>query len=158
MTEIDTRELRHCLGRYATGIAVVTASDSQGNPFGITVNSFASVSLDPPLILWSLGKDSGSFEIFSVVQHYAVHVLHSGQQPLSDLFSANREDRFSGISYQCGTDDTPLLDDYYARFECQIEHRYEGGDHLILVGRVLAFDGRDGEPLIYHGGSYKPLP
>jgi len=158
MMAIDTRHLRHCLGKYATGIAVVTASDSRGDPYGITVNSFASVSLDPPLILWSLGKDNSNFKVFSVAQHFAVHVLHSGQQQLSDLFSANRENRFSEISYQCGAGNTPLLDDYYARFECQAEHRYEGGDHLILVGLVLDFEGQDGVPLIYHGGGYKTLP
>ncbi|MBB5016231.1 flavin reductase family protein [Rehaibacterium terrae] len=154
---VDARRLRDALGRYATGVAIVTARAGDGRPVGMTVNSFAAVSLAPPLVLWSAQRGVPPYDAFAVADHYAVHVLHAGQQALSDRFATPGIDRFAGLAPLDGLAGLPLLADYAARFQCAVEHRYDGGDHLILVGRVLAVDARPGEPLVYHAGRYHRL-
>lgn len=153
----DSREFRRALGQFATGIAVITARAQDGSPVGLTVNSFSSVSLDPPLILWSLSLYSPSLAVFQHCSHYAVNVLSAQQQALSVVFSGPREDRFSGLESVDGLGGAPLLEGCLARFECRNEIRYAGGDHLIFVGEVERFSRREGDALIYFGGRYRGL-
>jgi len=157
MAEINARDLRNALGSFATGVTVVTSRDARGKPVAMTVNSFASVSLDPPLILWCLNRDIRPFAAFNSASHFAVHVLQRGQEGVSNHFAVERDDKFAGVEYGTGIADLPLLLQYSSLFQCRVEHRYEGGDHVILVGRVLEFDHRPAEPLVFHGGAYRAL-
>lgn len=150
----DPRQFRSALGHFATGVTIVTTRDTSGDPVGVTVNSFASVSLDPPLILWSLAKNSYSLDAFTACSHFAVHVLASSQQGLSDRFARAASDKFSGLAPESGLGDAPLLSGCATVFECSTEHRYDGGDHLILVGRVHRFDVQDRAPLLFYRGRY----
>jgi flavin reductase (DIM6/NTAB) family NADH-FMN oxidoreductase RutF len=154
---IDQREFRDALGSFATGLTVVTTVDDRQTPVGMTVNSFASVSLDPPLVLWSVGRDSNCYDIFSAAGHFAIHVLHSGQEDLSRLFAGLNGDRFADLEWRPGTEGIPILPDCRACFQCAVEHRYEGGDHLILVGRVMELSVSDRAPLVFYAGNYRAL-
>lgn len=149
-TEIDTDEFRRVLGHFATGVAVVTTLDALGNKVGITVSSFNSVSLDPPLVLWSVGKDSQSYVVFTETKHFAVHVLAAHQRELVSRFAQNGEDKFDKLDCREGINGIPILPDFAACFECSTEHIYPGGDHRIIVGRVLRFAERNADPLIIH--------
>jgi flavin reductase (DIM6/NTAB) family NADH-FMN oxidoreductase RutF len=153
----DPRRLRDALGDFATGITVVTARDAAGQPVGVTINSFASVSLEPPLVLWSLGLHSPSLVAFESCSHYAINILAAGQEDLSQRFAQSQGNRFAGIEYRVGAGDTPLLPGCCAWFECRNELRYPGGDHVILVGRVERFERQQKPPLIFHGGRYRSL-
>jgi len=154
---LDTRSLRDALGEFATGVAVITARAADGTPVGVTINSFASVSLEPPLVLWSLGLQSPSLAVFEACGHYAINVLAADQAELSQRFSQPQDDRFAGIDPGVGAGATPILPGCCAWFECRNEIRYPGGDHLIFVGHVENFR-RDGKPpLIFHGGRYRAL-
>ena len=154
---LDLRRLRDALGDFATGVTVVTARGVDGQPVGVTVNSFASVSLEPPLVLWSLGLQSPSLATFESCSHYAINVLAAGQIELSQRFSQSQGDRFAGIELKVGAGDTPLLPGCCAWFECRNEMRYPGGDHRILVGHVERFRREERPPLIFHGGRYRDL-
>ena len=154
---LDTRSLRDALGEFATGVAVVTACSRDGQPVGVTINSFASVSLDPPLVLWSLGLQSPSMAVFEACSHYAVNILAADQVELSQRFSQSVNDKFSGIATKVGAGGTPLLPGCCAWFECRNELRYPGGDHIILVGHVENFSRQEKPPLIFHGGRYRTL-
>lgn len=154
---LDTRSLRDALGEFATGVAVVTACSRDGQPVGVTINSFASVSLDPPLVLWSLGLQSPSMAVFEACSHYAVNILAADQVELSQRFSQSQNDKFSGIETKVGAGGTPLLPGCCAWFECRNELRYPGGDHVILVGHVENFSRQEKPPLIFHGGQYRKL-
>jgi flavin reductase (DIM6/NTAB) family NADH-FMN oxidoreductase RutF len=135
----------------------VTTRARTGEPVGLTVNSFNSVSLDPPLVLWSLMLGSPSEEAFRAASHYVVHVLGDHQQALSNRFAGSREQRFSGLEMRDGLGGAPLIDDCLARFECRNDIQYAGGDHLIFVGRVERFERSAGKPLIYFGGGYRGI-
>ena len=148
--EIDPDELRSVLGHFATGVAVVTTLDARGNKVGITVSSFNSVSLDPPLVLWSVGEESQSYDIFTRADYFAVHVLARHQEELVNLFAQNDNDKFARFDCDTGLHGIPLLPEFAACFECSTEHVYPGGDHKIIVGRVHRFEERDAEPLIIH--------
>ena len=154
----DPKEFRTALGQFATGVTVITALDADGNKIGMTANSFSSVSLDPMLVLWSVAKSANGFNAFNHAQHYAIHVLNAEQQAVSNRFASKVEDRFEGYDCALGHGGVPLLTDYCARFQCEAESRYEGGDHIILVGRVLDFDHKAAAPLIFHAGGYADLP
>ena len=135
-TDIDPNEYRRAMSCFATGVAVVTALDENGDKAGITINSFNSVSLDPPLVLWSVAKDAQSFTTFVTAEHFAVNVLAMHQRDVCERFAARGADKFNGIDCSEGIAGIPILPTYSAVFECQVEHRYAGGDHTILVGRV----------------------
>lgn len=152
------RDFRDALGSFATGVTVLTTLTPDGRPIGVTISSFNSVSLQPPLILWSLACDSPRLEAFRNASHYAVNVLAADQEWVSDSF-ANREDnRFSGVRVSKGLADVPLIKGCVAWFECSNEARYPGGDHLIFLGRVQRFArGEVAEPLIFHAGRYRRL-
>ena len=151
---IDPRLLREALGSFATGITVVTTVDQQGNDIGLTANSFNSVSLSPPMVLWSLAKTSHSAPAFSAATFFAVHVLAAEQEQLSNVFAKGGVDKFAGRTVERGQGGIPLLDGCAARFQCRTAFRYEGGDHDIFVGEVVDFQHFDRRPLIYHKGQY----
>ena len=142
------------MGCFATGVAVVTAVDKSGAKVGMTINSFNSVSLQPPLVLWSIANDSQSFETFVAAEHFAVNVLGVHQLDICEQFAARGTDKFNGLDCSEGIAGVPILPVYSAVFECKAEHRYDGGDHAILVGRVLRFEDRKTDPLIFYRGHY----
>ena len=153
----DARSFRDALGEFATGVAVVTARGADGQSVGVTINSFASVSLEPPLVLWSLGLQSPSLAVFESCSHYAVNVLAADQTEFSQRFAQSQSDKFAGIELQTGASGVQLLPDCSAWFECRNEMRYPGGDHIILVGHVESFHREEKPPLIFHGGRYRVL-
>ena len=150
----EPKAFRDALGSFVTGVTIVTARDAEGRPFGLTANSFNSVSLDPPMVLWSLSLKSGSLPVFRDAESWAVHVLAADQQSMSDRFARPGEDKFAGMDSADGPEGAPLLNGYAARFGCRARFEYEGGDHAIFLGEVVDFDRREAEPLIYHGGQY----
>lgn len=152
---VDPRQFRDALGRFATGVTVITTCEADGAaPVGITANSFASVSLDPALVLWSAARSSMRHRHFSVAQAFAVHVLGFGQQSLAQRFTGKGEG-FAGLDHRQNAEGVPVFDDVLARFECRTEATHEGGDHTIIIGRVIRFAlCREGEPLVFAGGRY----
>lgn len=157
MAEIDLKAFRAALGGFATGVTVVTTIDGAGKPFGVTASSFNSVSLNPPLVLWSLAKTAQSIDAFTGSGNFAVHVLTADQQSLSNHFAKSGGDKFLSLNWTRGVAGSPLLAEYASRFECRTLHQYEGGDHIIFVGEVVNFDQQDGKPLIFHQGTYIEL-
>ena len=152
------RNFRDALGHFATGVAIITTKGPNGAPIGLTVNSFASVSLDPPLVLWSLDRTSDRFTAFMQAEHYAVNILGDANQTLSHRLSRKGEFTLEGEPLRTGPHGAPMLTCAIASFECRIEHRYEGGDHVIFVGRVLDFSHTShGRPLVYYRGRYRVL-
>lgn len=140
---------------FATGVTVVTARARQGHYVGLTANSFNSVSLTPPLVLWSLARAAGSMAAFSTGSHYAVNILSADQQELAKQFAARTEDRFAGVRFETGTGGAPLISGAAATFECFNRSRYEEGDHVIFVGEVERCTHRPGaSPLLFHGGKF----
>lgn len=154
---IDPAEFRRALGQFPTGVTIITCKSAAGEYIGVTASSFSSVSLDPPLVLWSIAKSAWSLDKFSQSKHFAIHVLGAHQRELSVQFARQGADKFDGISLQEGLGGAPLLSDYCARFQCEMLHQYEGGDHLILVGRVLEFRSKPQAPLVFHCGRYAQL-
>jgi len=152
--QIDLGEFRRALGCFATGVAVVTTIDGKGEPAGMTVSSFNSVSLDPPLVLWSIANDAQSYDSFMNAEYFAVNVLTMKQQHLSSRFATRGIDKFDGLDCREGLHGMPILPDYAACFECSTEYRYEGGDHKIIVGRVLHMEDRETDPLIVYRGRF----
>jgi 3-hydroxy-9,10-secoandrosta-1,3,5(10)-triene-9,17-dione monooxygenase reductase component len=150
----DQKEFRRALGTFTTGVTIITARAADGTPVGVTANSFNSVSLDPPMVLWSLAKTSRSLAAFNESGHWAVHILSVEQDALSNRFAKSGEDKFDGVDTRAGAGEVPLLPGCTARLQCKTSFRYEGGDHIIFVGEVLAFDRSDVPPLVFHGGRY----
>lgn len=153
-TLFDSRAFRRALGNFATGVTVVTATATDGTRVGVTANSFNSVSLEPPLILWSIDKRSSSLAVFEQASHFAVNILAADQIDLSNQFARPRDDKFEGVAVESGVGGAPLLPDCAARFECEMHQRVEGGDHWILIGKVVRFDDFGRSPLLYHQGAY----
>ncbi|THF62163.1 flavin reductase family protein [Pseudothauera rhizosphaerae] len=153
---IDSRLLRQAFGQFATGVTVITARDGDGRPVGVTASSFNTVSLSPPLVLWSLDRRALSFGAFAEARHFAVHVLAAHQRTLSDRFARAATDKFAALALDGGIGGVPLIAGVDTVFECETEHRYEGGDHLILVGRVLrlSLPAAPPEPLLFCHGRY----
>lgn len=150
----DPKAFRQALGSFATGVTIITTRDANGEPLGLTANSFNSVSLDPPMVLWSLAKNALSLPVFRETEHWAVHILSSDQADLSGRFAQRGEDKFSGIEVEEGIGNVPLLNNCMARFQCKTAFQYEGGDHVIFVGEVIDFDHNDTAPLVFHSGRY----
>lgn len=154
----DPRTLRDALGSFATGVTVVTCLTPDGSPAGLTVNSFTSVSLDPPLLLVCLHKKAASAPALIAASHFAVNVLQTGQQPASIRFSTRDEDRFGATPWACGEAGAPILEESLGVFECERFAVHDGGDHHILIGQVIkaSFDaGLD--PLLFFRGRYRRL-
>jgi len=156
-SKLDPKAFRQALGSFATGVTVITTRAADGSDAGITASSFNSVSLDPPLILWSQGKNSDSFDIFSDAEYFAVHVLAEHQQDISDRFAFGENDKFAGLTFTRGLGGVALFDGSAARFVCRTASRYEGGDHIIIVGEVIDFECNNLPPLVFHGGRYATL-
>lgn len=150
-----SKALRTAWGQYPTGVTIVTARDPQGNPMGLTASSFVSVSVDPPLISWNLGRSSSQFKRFAQAEVFAVHVLHAGQRDLAMTFASSGADKFGSLVLQGGLHGLPLLEDWQALFQCRTHAQHEAGDHLIIVGEVLEFATREGrEALVYYRGGF----
>jgi len=154
----DARTFRDALGCFATGVTVVTAIGPDGTPIGLTANSFTSVSLDPPLLLVCIANDAGSAPVLREAERFAVNVLQIGQQPTSNRFAGKGEDRFAATPWEVGEHGTPVLKGSLSSFECERQDIHDGGDHFILVGRVLKaiFEPRR-DPLLYFRGKYRKL-
>ncbi len=157
-TGCDPRTLRDALGCFATGVTVVTCVDPEGKPVGLTVNSFTSVSLDPPLLLVCIAREAASAPAFLAARHFAVNVLQTGQQPASIRFSTRHEDRFGPNDWSPGELGAPVLQQSVGVFECESYSVHDGGDHHILLGRVIkaTFDAAL-DPLLYFRGRYRRL-
>jgi flavin reductase (DIM6/NTAB) family NADH-FMN oxidoreductase RutF len=149
-------DFRAALGTFATGVTIVTASTAEGGQVGLTANSFNSVSLDPPLVLWSLGLRAGSMAAFARGSHYAINILAADQRDLAERFASKLVvDRFAGVPWRAGRSGAPLIDGAAAQFECFNRSQYEEGDHVIFVGEVEACHMNPAAtPLIFHGGRY----
>lgn len=157
MTDFDTRQLRNTLGSYATGVTVVTALDPDGKPRAMTANSFSSVSLDPPLVLWSIGNDSTGFDVFTKCKSFAIHILKQDQEELSGRFASREARTFDDIAMEHGIGGIPLFGDYLARFQCEIHQCVPAGDHVIIIGKVLDMEQKEGAPLVFQGGKYRQI-
>lgn len=150
----DPQEFRRALGMFATGVTIVTTRDADGAPVGVTANSFNSVSLQPPMVLWSLARNARSLAAFAASAHWTVHVLSNEQDALSNRFARPGTDKFAGLALEDGLHGAPLLPDCSARFQCRTAFQYEGGDHLIFVGEVIHYDASPRPPLLYVTGDY----
>lgn len=155
---IDPAELRKSLSCFPTGVAVVTTTGKHDGPVGVTISSFNSVSLDPPLILWSLARKAASLEDFRASGHFAVNVLSETQADLPRVFSSPVEDRFETVSWRSGHGGAPVLDGCSAVFECRTYARHDGGDHEIFLGEVLRHAAFAAAPLLYAKGRLGTLP
>jgi 3-hydroxy-9,10-secoandrosta-1,3,5(10)-triene-9,17-dione monooxygenase reductase component len=151
---MPTDAFRRALGAFATGVTIVTTVDADGGFVGLTANSFNSVSLDPPMVLWSLARNSRALGAFESASAFAIHVLAADQQALSVRFATRGVDKFAGLTIEHGVDGVPLLEGCSARFQCLTVYRYEGGDHVIFVGEVVKFDHSSRAPLVFQHGRY----
>jgi flavin reductase (DIM6/NTAB) family NADH-FMN oxidoreductase RutF len=157
-TTTDTRALRNALGRFATGIAVVTAIDPDGHPIGLTVNSFSAVSLNPALVLWCLDNGSNNLEAFRHASHHAINILAEDQQDISNRFATWPADRFAGLPWQHGLGGAPVFPNCCATFEVANETIHIAGDHTIFIGRVERFtETAELAPILFHAGQYRKL-
>ncbi len=151
---IDPRDFRNALGTYATGVTIITAAAPDGKPYGLTCNSFASVSLNPPLVLWSLVVYSSSLTIFQNASHFTVNVLGASQQALANKFAKSSDDKFTGVDWAPGLGNAPVLAESVANFQCRSVNRYYGGDHVIFLGAVEAYTYNAKEPLLFARGAF----
>ena len=154
MSETDPVKFRNALGQFATGVTIVTTVDGKKNPVGVTANSFNSVSLDPPLVLWSLSKTAKSMPAYESSGGFNIHVLASHQSDLSNTFARRDQNKFAGIGWSICNKGFPLLPEYAALFRCKTHFKYEGGDHIIFVGEVIEHKTKDFPVLIFQGGRY----
>lgn len=154
----DTRKFRNALGCFATGVAVITTQAEGHAPIGITVNSFSSVSLDPPLILWCLDRKSDTLPIFDKVNAFTVNILREGHRDISARLARQGDHSLGGLATRVGSNGCPALEEALAHFECEVYARHDAGDHIILLGRVTHYEyAEDGRPLLYHRGGYQGL-
>ena len=151
---IDPRDLRRALAGFPTGVTVVTARAGGGQRAGVTVNSFCSVSLAPPLVLWCLSKNAPSRNVFTQASHFAIHVLAADQMHLSKRFSSPAADKFANLEFAEGLGAAPVIVGTVATFECRLTQQHDGGDHLILVGEVERYHYSARHPLLFHAGDY----
>ncbi|TIR99067.1 MAG: flavin reductase family protein, partial [Mesorhizobium sp.] len=159
---IDPIALRRAFGTFVTGVTVITTRDGDGNPRGMTANSFTSVSLDPPLLLVCVGKSAASFPAFNEAQSFAVNFLHEGQVDVSSVFASKTADKFQSVNHDRAHTGAPVLTDSLSWFDCTVHNRVEAGDHIILIGQVQAFGTSPSAPLGFCRGRYAsvkdPLP
>lgn len=153
----DQQKFRQCLARFATGVTVVTCNDAQGRPCGITANSFSSVSLDPPLVLWNIAKVSNSLEAYLGADHFVINVLAARQHDLSTHFARSDHTLFHSIDHEPATNGAPMLPGSLARFECRTHQVHDCGDHYIIIGEVENYAYDSGEPLLFYEGRYAGL-
>lgn len=151
----EPRNIRNLLGQFATGVTVITTRGQDGRKIGMTANSFSSLSLDPPLILWSLSKTAPSLPDFVAASHFAIHVLGHQQHDISGHFSKGAEDKFANIAHQMCDLGLPILEESLATLVCRNVNQYEGGDHLIFIGEIEHYRQTQGDPLVFHAGKYR---
>ena len=151
---IDPRDFRNALGTYGTGVTIVTAMATDGKPYGVTCNSFASVSLNPPLVLWSLGMFSQGLLVFQNASHFAVNVLDVSQQELARQFAKSSGEKFNGVEWKPGLGNAPIIAGTVAQFQCRAVNRYYGGDHNIFLGAVEAYAYNGQQPLLFARGGF----
>ncbi len=152
---LDQQQFRQLMGRFATGVTVVTLAGENGTPYGLTVNAFTSVSLDPMLVLICIDKKVGGYALFKPGRSFAVNILAEDQKEISNRFASKDTDRFARLKYRTGTTGAPILDGVLAYLECQITRAYDGGDHTIFLGEVKAGHISDRRsPLLFFGGRY----
>ncbi len=156
MTEQEVIDLRNCLGKYATGVTVVTCRGDRG-PCGITANSFSSVSLEPPLVLWNIAKVSHSLRAYLEAEYFAINVLGADQLELSHHFAQSDHTVFNGVDYSSSDHGVPILPGTIACFECRTFGVHDCGDHHIIIGEVERFRSNDEEPLLFCGGEYRRI-
>lgn len=154
---ISKDEFRAALSRFPSGVTVVTTRDASGRTHGITVSAFCSVSLEPPLILVCIDKDTGSHYALRESGYFVVNILAEEQEHLSNHFASQLSDKFDGIAYRHGIADIPVLEDTLAVLECRLAHAHEGGDHTIFVGEIEKSSVKDDFPLVYWHGNYRKL-
>lgn len=151
-------DFKQCLGKFPSGVTVVTTMKEGGTPLGATISSFCSVSLEPPMVLYCLDKKTYDFEHYTTAQHFAVNILSEKQTDISQKFSFEKESRWQEVEYHHEQTDAPLLKDVIAYLECKKEHCYDGGDHAIIVGRVVNLKVlSDEKPLVYYHSSYQSI-
>ena len=154
---VSSEEFRRACGRFATGVTIVSVLDARGRPHGLTVSSFSSVSLDPPLVLICLGHAVSAMEHFRAAKYFGINILAEGQRDLSDRFARKGQDRFDGVEWQPGETGVPLLPDVLAALECAVHQRFTAGDHDIFVGEMVSARVAEGDPLIYFASRYRGL-
>jgi len=158
-TRHDARDFRTALGCFPTGVCLVTALGPDGARVGLTANSFSSVSLEPPMVLWSLSRNASSAPVFRDAEYFALNVLAAGDEALSSHFARPGADKFAAFPdrFTAGLGGAPILAGAAASFECHSRHRYYGGDHIIVIGVVERYIHRDAAPLLFHRGRYASL-
>ncbi len=157
---IDPRELRDALGQFATGVTVITCLDPQGQPVGMTASSFNALSLDPALVLWSIGKNSSNFDAFNQASHFNIHILKHDQGPLAYQFASKDGDRFKDVELVGGETShkgAPALENCLVRMECAMHANHDGGDHRLLIGKVLRLTQNSGDALAFYRGKFAGL-
>ncbi len=153
----DQKAFRNSLGNFATGVAIITVDCKTGGDLGLTINSFASVSLDPPLVLWSINRNSDLFDTFIDTPCFTVNILNKNQQALSNQFSKKEEHSLDGYDWPRSANGCKYVPDSLVHFDCDTCERFDGGDHIIFVGKVTHFEDRGGEPLLFAQGKYQSL-
>jgi flavin reductase (DIM6/NTAB) family NADH-FMN oxidoreductase RutF len=154
---IDQALFRSVLGRFASGVTVVTATDAAGVDHGMTVSAFCSLSLEPPLVLACVDHAASMHPVLSAASHFAVSILGSGQEAIARRFAESLRDRFTGIGFTRGITGAALINDALAHLECEMHDRHEGGDHTIFIGEVVAGEASTDRPLLYYRGGYAQL-
>jgi flavin reductase (DIM6/NTAB) family NADH-FMN oxidoreductase RutF len=157
MTDFDSRTFRAACGSFATGVAVITAKGAEGELVGFTANSFTSVSLDPALVLFSLGREANCLPTFEKAGHFAINILAEDQRALSQRFADPDSDKWEGIAFDLWTTGAPIIEGTLANLECRTETVLDGGDHRLFLGRVLRLGCREGRPLLFFRGAYHAL-
>lgn len=148
------KQFRRCLAKFATGVTIVTCADDAGKPYGITANSFSSVSLQPRLILWNVAKVSNSLQAFLDADYFAINVLAAGQEDLSRHFTKSDHTLFDSVEITRSRENVPLIPGTLACFECRTHKIHDCGDHYIVIGEVMRFESRDTRPLLFFDGKY----
>jgi flavin reductase (DIM6/NTAB) family NADH-FMN oxidoreductase RutF len=157
LRQVTADEFRRACGRFATGVTVATVLDSQSVPHGLTVSSFTSVSLDPPLVLICIGHAVTCIDAFRAASHFALNVLSADQRGLSERFARKGHDRFDGTPWERGVTGAPLLPGSLAKIECAVHERFTSGDHDIFVGRMVRAEVAEGDPLLYYASRYREI-
>lgn len=159
MTNTENQQLfKEVMGNYPTGVTILTTTDSEGTPLGLTVNSFASVSLDPLMILWSIDHRVSTIQSFVEGGKFAVHILAGEQQELCKTFASKNVDRFSNCTWQLSDNQLPIIEGAFAVMECKTFKTVEAGDHTILIGEVINIQKEDKEPMLYHRRHFGAIP
>lgn len=152
-TLVEPMEMRNAMGKFLTGVTIVTITQADGTPYGLTVNSFNSVSLDPPLVLWSLDNRNNNLQAFRDANGFVVNVMAASQADLCGKFASQAPNRFDGVIWEKGVSGHPVLNGCLASFDCRHWTEYEGGDHSIFIGEVISIKQQEGTPAAYFNGT-----